>query len=251
MFLGAVEYEYNFMRPILSCLVLNLVVFPIELLACQTPSSPNTAERQSPLQTISANRPQRSPFSTAELTALRAATQQLATSWVDLAGLAKLNYPPTPSTELQVFRKAWLPQNPAVVPFLGTWYDDGSVGVLHSLSIFPAIAPNRVCILEYADEVRAAPEDILSPKVLAVYSGTVVNQQLLSSRLRTHQSAILPRPLDAGGSAELMGADLGDGRSWVFAATTPPAFPIDFPTEAIEATEKVLTAQGCTPMKRT
>ncbi|MGB8698024.1 MAG: hypothetical protein WCD18_01285, partial [Thermosynechococcaceae cyanobacterium] len=168
------------MRLILSCLLLSLVVFPIELLACQTPSSPNTAEPRSPFQTISANRPQRAPFSAAELTALRAETQQLATAWLDLAGLAKLNYPPTLSTELQAFRKAWLPKNPEVVPFLGSWYDDGSIGALRSLNIFPAITPNRVCILEYADEVRAAPEDILSPKVLAVYSGTVVNRQLLS-----------------------------------------------------------------------
>lgn len=228
----------------LAIFTLSLIVFPVELLACpdSTPSQPKKSA--SLVQVISASQPQRPSFNASELKKLKISTQELSDTWVGMSSIGKMVDPPVVSTELQAFRRQWQAKNPIVAPFLGTWTYNEMFKDARSLIIFPATNLNQVCILEYEAEVQATPEDILSPKGLMVYPGTVVGKELRSSRLRSDRSVIVLHPLGAG-RWEFMGADLKDDRSGAFAASTPPKFPENFPREAATATQEVLAQQGC------
>ena len=167
-------------------------------------------------------------------------------SWFDLAGLLKLDRPPAFPESLQAFREARSAIDAETAPFLGLWQDDGGDGRTYFLSVFPSDTPGRVCLLEYRDEWRAAPEDVILEPILALSTAEVTDGHLRGSRLRSHRSAIGRTTFDLESyPVEFLGVAIDGDRIRLFVARSLPALPLDLPSEAIADVERALFERGC------
>ena len=74
------------------------------------------------------------PLPPKQLSSLNDSIRLISQSWIDLAGLGKMNNPPAFPTALQKFRQSWSAKHPNVAPFLGQYQDDGQRGQVYSLT---------------------------------------------------------------------------------------------------------------------
>ncbi|HEY9627351.1 MAG TPA: hypothetical protein V6C84_08620 [Coleofasciculaceae cyanobacterium] len=233
----------------ISTQFLMLGIFQAVLLACRlpvpvsVPQPPAPAMPTSRLSIAAIDAQPLPPLTTAEFSQLMAGARNDAQSWLDLAGLNKLVAPPPISAELAAFRQEWRSKNPEVAPYLGTWRDDGGSGVTYYLSVFPSNTPRQVCLLEFRQELRAAPEDLIAEEILSLSTATASNGQLLGSRLRTAASAFFQSKFHTGYDVEFMGV-VGSPLPGL-ASLSPPALPTDFPQEVVQEVSQELEKRGC------
>jgi hypothetical protein len=226
-----------------------LGIFQAVLLTCRLPVPPAAPQPTAPsappsrLSISAANAQPLLSLTAPEIAQLVADARNHAQSWLDLAGLNKLEAPPEVSAELAALRQEWNIQNPDVAPFLGLWRDDGGSGVTYYLSVFPSNIPRQVCLLEFRQELRAAPEDLISAEILALSTATVANGQLLGSRLRTARATLFRAKFHTGYDVEFIGVA---GSPWPgLAALSPPVLPPEFPQEAMQQVSQELLKRGC------
>ena len=201
------------------------------------------------------------PLKTQSLETLKTEAQDLARSWLGLAGLNKAIIPSPPSESLQSFRESWKVIDANIAPFLGLWHDDGSGSNIHPyfVAIFPNRTLGKVCILEYRPQWKVL-SDVILEEIFSLSTAKVVGGQLRGNRLRSSSEVIFQEEFFTGDKIEFLGIMNNQNQVQVFAAKSipnlanfPPDFTsntlpdisIDFTPELIEEVSQELKAQGC------
>ncbi len=185
------------------------------------------------------------PLSPKQLSSLNTSIGLISQSWLDLAGLGKVNNPPAFPPALQKFRQTWRTRQPNLASFLGQYQDDGQRGQIYSLSIFPSNKSDQVCLVEFSPKFDQGLPDLALPEILIVSKASYKNQQLVGSRLRSARSVILPRVSFNGDRVEFLGIADGQNQPRVFAASGIPKISDDVPVDAIPAINQALKMAGC------
>jgi hypothetical protein len=184
------------------------------------------------------------PLTSSEISALTTEAETQTQTWFDLAGLDKMMRPPAFSEELQAFRSEWQASNPIIAPYLGRWHDGASAGQLYTLTIFPAEAPDQVCILEYRPGWKVVEDVILEP-IFSLSKATVTEKDFLSSRLRSASTALRQETFFTGETVAFFDVLDAGGQVHVFALETPPTLPVDLTPNMVEAVSQALPELGC------
>ena len=185
------------------------------------------------------------PLTVSELEQMRSEAAQITQSWFDLAGLNKLIWPPVFSEELQDFRARWDTEAGAIAPFLGLWHNDGGAGQIYTLSIFPADTPSQVCVLEYRPGWKVI-EDVLLEPIFALSTATVVEGDLLGSRLRSTTTASRQGEFFTGDAIALLDVVNTEQKVEVLALKSPPILPAELSDNMTTAALEALPTMGCT-----